>query len=338
VQPAQAGNYALGPPWPWFTVSSKATLVVSPVPACVPTPASLANWWRGEGDATDTSGNGHGELSGGAEFARGLSGKAFSLNGSTGYIQVAPGTVPAFGTNDFTMELWVNLRSIRESAVHLPAAIFIAQDEGGGPADKWLFSMGGDTLSFHVNTPAMGAGTFLIQAPFKPETNKWYHLAVVRQGYLLTAFSNAVPIGSEAFSGSMPTPNAPVTLGQGEGLGFVDGLLDEVSIYRRALSTNELQAIFAARSGGKCAVPTSPFIYNQPQDQSVFVGAQATFTIGAGGTQPLAYQWYVDGQSLEGATNASLVLTNVQFSSPAITGSWSPIRWGAPPAVWRGSR
>ncbi|HEY1789901.1 MAG TPA: immunoglobulin domain-containing protein [Verrucomicrobiae bacterium] len=57
-----------------------------------------------------------------------------------------------------------------------------------------------------------------------------------------------------------------------------------------------------------------PMITMQPGSQTVSVGANATFTVGAGGTQPLNYQWVFSGTNLPGATNAALMLTNVQPS------------------------
>jgi hypothetical protein len=36
---------------------------------------------------------------------------------------------------------------------------------------------------------------------------------------------------------------------------FVNGSLDELSLYNRALSASEVQAIFSAGAGGKCPQP-----------------------------------------------------------------------------------
>src|SRR5207245_2002030 len=52
-------------------------------------------------------------------------------------------------------------------------------------------------------------------------------------------------------SASIPEPNAPVTIGEAEGLGFVNGLIDELAAYSRALSPGEIQAIFQAAGASK---------------------------------------------------------------------------------------
>jgi hypothetical protein len=49
----------------------------------------------------------------------------------------------------------------------------------------------------------------------------------------------------------------------------------------------------------------APTISTQPQNQSVALGAAATFTVAASGTAPLAYQWSENGTPIAGATNSS---------------------------------
>ena len=47
--------------------------------------------------------------------------------------------------------------------------------------------------------------------------------------------------------------NLPVRLGKGDGTGYVfDGLVDEVTIFDRALDVAEVTSIFAAGAAGKC--------------------------------------------------------------------------------------
>jgi uncharacterized repeat protein (TIGR01451 family) len=63
-----------------------------------------------------------------------------------------------------------------------------------------------------------------------------------------------------------------------------------------------------------------PQILTPPQDRTSFAGSDAVLTVVADGTA-LHYQWYFQGTNrLNGATNAALVLTNVQTSD---TGNYS---------------
>jgi hypothetical protein len=58
-----------------------------------------------------------------------------------------------------------------------------------------------------------------------------------------------------------------------------------------------------------------PAIIAQPSSQTVSAGASVTFTVGATGSDPLGYQWRLNGTHLAGATNTSLSLTNVQAAN-----------------------
>jgi hypothetical protein len=93
------------------------------------------------------------------------------------------------------------------------------------------------------------------------------------------------------------------------------GSIDELAIYNRALSTNEIQAIAGAGSAGKCRV--APFILIQPTNQIVNAGSNATFSVVAGGNPNLRYQWFLStsppvGVPISGATNSTYVFTNVR--------------------------
>jgi poly(3-hydroxybutyrate) depolymerase len=65
------------------------------------------------------------------------------------------------------------------------------------------------------------------------------------------------------------------------------------------------------------AVSAQPVIVAQPQNQTNLLGSTATFQVMATGTPPLSYQWRsyasaISFTNIFGATNDSLVLTNVQ--------------------------
>jgi len=57
--------------------------------------------------------------------------------------------------------------------------------------------------------------------------------------------------------------------------------------------------------------PQPPVIVTQPISQVATQGSNATFSVVASGTPPLAYQWWFDNTPLPGATNSSLTLSNI---------------------------
>jgi uncharacterized delta-60 repeat protein/uncharacterized repeat protein (TIGR02543 family) len=84
--------------------------------------------------------------------------------------------------------------------------------------------------------------------------------------------------------------------------GFVTGGLDNASSW--FVQTN--------------LVTSAPFIVAHPVSATNNVGTDATFSVVAGGTPTLNYQWRKDGTNLSEATNATLTLANVQESDQGL--------------------
>jgi hypothetical protein len=60
--------------------------------------------------------------------------------------------------------------------------------------------------------------------------------------------------------------------------------------------------------------PSPPMITQEPPNQGVVAGTTARFSVLAIGTKPFSYQWVFNTTNLTGATNASLILNNVQLN------------------------
>jgi hypothetical protein len=144
---------------------------------------------------------------------------------------------------------------------------------------------------------------------------QWHHVAGVYDGTNISLYVDGTLDVSQPDTGSILQNNQPVEIGQIAGAAgdIFNGLIDEVSIYHRALSASEIAAIYNAGGSGKCPLP--PTILVQPTNQTAAMGNTATFSVTASGTPPLFYQWSFNGtNNISGATTNSLTLTNVQFS------------------------
>jgi hypothetical protein len=172
---------------------------------------------------------------------------ALTFDGLNDYVSV-PDSPSWDLPGDFTIELWA-----RWDSPPVGTAL-VAHDLVPNP-NKWLFIVldhgSGPTLAFHINTPSLGNGIWLT-APFALEIDRWHHLAITRSESTYAFFADGVQIGSVIESTPIPDSDRDLTLGMAEGGNFMDGALDEVAIYHRALTPEELQAIVAAGSAGKC--------------------------------------------------------------------------------------
>ena len=151
---------------------------------------------------------------------------------------------------------------------------------------------------------------------------QWHHIAVtvVRNstngGSFYVDGVSVLQFDPTSEQGDLTT-TAPLCIGNHSDpsyYAFFDGLIDELSIYNRALSSNEIAGIYSAGSAGKCVSSQPPFILNQPTNQTVLASSNAAFSVAAGGTMPLFFQWRFNGTNIVNATNATLTMTNVQVS------------------------
>lgn len=84
--------------------------------------------------------------------------------------------------------------------------------------------------------------------------------------------------------------------------------------------TNSVGSITSAVAVLNVLLP--PSIITPPQNSTVNAGDMANFTVTAGGSAPLSFQWKFNGINLAGATTSSLSLTNAQ---PTDQGDYSVV-------------
>lgn len=261
----------------WYGVAAGAVCVIIGVAAWfylgIAAPAKLppgvphsnvAAFWPADGTAADIAGGHNCVLQNGAGFSDGIAGKAFKLDNTAGirggrgssvfpppaydggaYVQAPPSDAWAFGTRDFTIELWAKFNAVPVYDIgHAQGGIFISDDEGAFEVNKWWFALGGGVLNVHINDPKNGP-VWLVKAPFTPDLNQWYHFALTRSHNVFTIYVDGEAVGSEESDRPLPEADAPLLIGSAEGYYF-DGLLEEVGIFKRALSASEIMSIYNA--------------------------------------------------------------------------------------------
>jgi RHS repeat-associated protein len=250
-----------------FTAGAAGKCKNSGTPGCVAPPSGLVGWWRAEGSGADQIGGHDGTMNGGVAFAPGEVGEAFILSGTNGYVEV-PGSSALDMPGPFTIELWVRLNSLANQQY----LVIKDSETNEGKFHNYELLVLGDTPIFPFIAPAhtigfaIGDGTALYQL-FSHTTlsvGVWYHIAAVYDGNNQIIYVNGQPDASQAIGARtlFTTPTKPMRLGivrEGGVFSYpLDGLMDEVSLFNRALSASEVHAIDAAATFGKCIVPTGP--------------------------------------------------------------------------------
>jgi hypothetical protein len=297
--------------------SSDAVLTVLPPPPCTAPPAGLAAWWQAQGNFIDAMSGSLGTPHNGVSFAVGKVRQAFAFDGGTGYVSISPGSTPNLSTNGgLTIECWINPADIsvnhplieynNGSAVGVHLWISQAPPYGNGPGSIYANFL--DNLG---NNHTMASPADLVTS------NAFQHVAATydkASGYG-RLYYNGTLVAELALGSFTPQTTYPLYLGarpSGGPIVYFSGLMDEIACYNRALSPAEIQAVFAADVSGKCALP--PSVLSQPTNQQAVLGNVAPFAATAAGSQPLSYQWRLNGTNLAGATNLSLTLNNLQLT------------------------
>ena len=228
--------------------------------------ADLVGWWRfneGSGDTvTDSSGNGHhGTLLGNPEWVAGPDGFGGALAfGPDKCIGVDCGVFdPTNGTGQFTIALWAYWDGTG-TFQH-----FITKSAGWG-ADTMMFQVelwGAHTEATYtdrVGISYQAAGS--VEFSVMPK-NEWVHLTWTFDGTDLTLYVNGVDeVGPKPFSIG-PDVDAQLEIGYNSNRPELSertfhGTLDEVRIYDKALTAEEIQIVMVGGEGFPNAFAPDP--------------------------------------------------------------------------------
>lgn len=267
------------------TATQTFTLTVN-APACVNTRPGLVSWYRGENNAADHQNAHNGAGVGGLAFAAGRVGQALSFNGSS---ELVIPHAPALNFQQFTFEGWV-YPTVLDGSVELilnkeddPFTTYhyewgIAGTAGNAPVGTLLFALNGiNGLPNEFNGFVNGGGVL--------PRNAWTHVALSFDGTTIKSYLNGrVARTLTGLSGNLITSTGPLKLGSRSATLInqlpadrFNGLLDELGLYNRALSEQELLAIYNAGTAGKC----TSFVNTNP---TITAGAALTQRRGTSGT------------------------------------------------------
>jgi serine/threonine protein kinase len=224
-------------------------------PAPIPPPPGLIAWWSGDGTANDLLGNRHGKLINGAKFAPGLIGQAFSFDGRDDFVRI-PYSHSLDTPAGFTAEGWIRVVSI-------PGTQNIIS--------RWLPDSQNRIFSFQRE---LATGTLCLHVePAKREKRQptrsaepilpgvWTHVAATCNPQAVKVYCNG-KLNGTAIGSSTQLSSSDLLLGASTGEQGVNcyfsGLIDELSLYNRALDASEIAAIHHAGAAGKIKPSTIP--------------------------------------------------------------------------------
>lgn len=219
---------------------------------CVQPPADLVSWWAAEGNADDETGTNPGDASA-AGFAAGPVGVAFTFDGDNDFVSVPDD--PSLNLAAFTLEAWIEAAELLS-----PAVGFIAVKSGTFGLQGYEFGVYNPTGQLRLTLNGALGGADLIAGPDVIDGQP-HHVAASYDGARLRLYVDGRLVGCHANSEIVQYGVAsPLYIGRRPELTFDgdwNGLIDELSLYSRALCATEIAAIYAAGGSGKCNGGTS---------------------------------------------------------------------------------
>lgn len=211
------------------------------------------NWWPGDESVYDIVGGNHGTLQGGATYGPGQISQAFQLDGIDDFVMVphSPHSPNLnFGTKDFTIDLWVNFINTDGEQVLIEKWV----QKFGNASSGWTLTKLEDNTLRLALSEANESEVVLDVIPPSLSINTWNHVEVTREGDKFTMYWNGTPLGTIDCSYNLNSlsslkmghrGNPDDTPGSESWQGFyLNGFIDEVEIFDRALSALEIEAIF----------------------------------------------------------------------------------------------
>jgi cysteine-rich repeat protein len=194
----------------------------------------LIGYWKFEGDVLDSSGNGNdGTITGNPQFSSsGISGQALDMN--TNDAVNLPSIVS--GLSEVTTSVWIKA-SLANSGTYE-----IVDQTGSGADAMYIIRAPSERFRFRVYNDAQSRATSN-SVPFAD--TEWHNVVGRYDGSEVTIFVDGISYTPAPLSGTIESnPGNILTIGSNEGSGSLLGLIDEMKIYDRALTDEEIMDLY----------------------------------------------------------------------------------------------
>ncbi|MEV0809799.1 LamG-like jellyroll fold domain-containing protein [Micromonospora sp. NPDC050200] len=205
----------------------------------------------------------HAYVRGGATLTAGRYGSALAFDGVDDAVQLAHGAPLALGDRDFTVATWLRY----SAASGRDQVVFWAYGVGATERALWLRAQPGkDRLMAYAQTDVGPAGVAALDASASVAfgDNAWHHVALTRAAGVLSLSVDGKVLSSAPISGSLTYGDTfevdGLQLGARlDGVDRLAGALDEVRVFDRALSDEELARVRDNADLGSPTVLRLPF-------------------------------------------------------------------------------
>jgi hypothetical protein len=201
---------------------------------------------EGKGDTVkDLSGTGNDGTIHGAEWVDGRFGKALEFNGIDTYVDCGDSESLQI-EKEITLAAWVNM-AVLASQMHSDSRIVARENSGAGaPWASYGLTANGNATGFLAFEISADTNDVYPKQTTLLEAGVWYHVAGVYDGSTCDIYVDGVKEGSLPQTGNLvmnPDINTMVGADVNRNIEFFQGIIDEVVIYSRALSPEEIKTL-----------------------------------------------------------------------------------------------
>ena len=230
-------------------------------PNCITAPTNIVAWWPGDGNGYDYARTNHATISG-ATYVSAVAQQGFSFDGIDDGVTAANDNALNLSTTNanITIEAWINAEVNENDYDVMSIAGKRFSSDISGATGYELFLIGGVPGIQLANTVG-GIANFIASDDIR---GGYHHLVATINRSSTTGgniYVDGVPVlnfNPTVVSGSLSNA-APFRIGEHPTPyfnGWYKGVIDEVTLYRRALTSTEITQLYTAGSAGKCKVDT----------------------------------------------------------------------------------
>ena len=260
----------------------------------------IGRWSFDEGSGTtaiDSISGFNGAIVNATRIAGRIGSGALEFNGTNSYVVIGGEQSSLQLTNtNFSITWWQKWNGLTGKFQDV-----IAMDDGADYSGGYQMYIPNGSLSVHA-TSSSDAWYNIV-----PVSTDWTFFALTSDGTNRRLYTNGVLVATKGIvsplksDGNDPLVFGAIRLQNGTFDDFYKGALDEIEIYRRALSSDEVLAL---------SKQSALFISKQPQPARIAPGDTYVLSVQAIASDgPITYQWEMNRTPIPDATSSSLTVT-----------------------------
>lgn len=230
-----------------------------PKTGCVEPPSEMVAWWSFDYSSRDyaqdlTGFNNYGTKMGPIYVAGKVAG-ALQFDGVDDYVEVADHFELNFGTGDFSFDAWIKTNA------NIGVEVIVDKREGYNYGYSFFLNDG--FLSLQLADGSFPFGYTNYASPVFAADGNWHHIAITvsrssKQGILFYLDGASTQFGDPTVHPATLTNTDNLRIGRNSSAGDSDpigtfkGILDEIELFNRVLTQEEIISLFNAGSSGKC--------------------------------------------------------------------------------------